>query len=185
VEVIAHNLDHNISENAFAESNGVISIPASQYHQNRKGEVATWGPVEGLGRSGSAMLLEPMNGWYMEELEEVTQKSPTLEYEIVVTQGGSAEVMIEAVPAFPLDYSQPLRTAISINNEEPQWINFSMTENWTEHVLENRMIGIGKLDLEPGTYRIKLWGTDPSVNVDKIMINFGGLMPSYSGPKID
>jgi len=118
----------------------------------------------------------------VEELQKVTQKSPALEYEIVVTQGGSAEIIIEAVPAFALDNSQPLRTAISLGDNAPHWINFSMSENWDKHVLENRMIGTIKMDLEPGTYWFKVWGTDPSVNIDKIMIDFGGLEPSYSGP---
>lgn len=186
VAVSAFNQQLNPQSDAFIETNGVISMLASQYHQKKAGKTASWRSVTGLGRSGSAMLLEPMKEWYVEDLSQVREKSPALEYDIVVTKGGSAEVIVEAVPAFPLKLSQQLKCAISIDDGEPQWITFEMGnpggQPWIDNVLESRMIGTGHLDLEPGTYRLKLWGTDPSVNVDQIMIDFGGLEPSYIGP---
>jgi hypothetical protein len=51
-------------------------------------------------------------------------------------------------------------------------------------VLESRMEGKGKMQLPPGNYTLKLWGTDPSVNIDRILIDFGGLKPGYSGSEI-
>jgi hypothetical protein len=132
------------------------------------------------------MLLEPMQGWYIEDLSQVRQESPVLEYEVVVVEGGKAEVILEAVPAFPLEASRQLRCAISIDDEEPRWMTFNMgdpgAQPWEANVLEGRMVGTGELDLDPGTYRFKLWGTDPSVNVDRITIDFGGLKPTYVGP---
>lgn len=186
IAVSVFNQNLHAPSNAYIETNGVISMPASQYNQKQVGRAASWHPVTGLGRSGSAMLLQPMKGWYVEDLSQVRRKSPALEYEIVVTEGGPAEVIVEAVPAFPLEVSQQLRCAISIDDEDPQWITFDMgkpgAQPWQDNVLESRMIGTGELDLEPGTYRFKLWGTDPSVNVDRIQIDFGGLKPSYVGP---
>ncbi|REL24635.1 hypothetical protein DYD21_17380 [Rhodohalobacter sp. SW132] len=182
VAVSVFNQKLNVPSNAFVESNGVISMPASEYNQKKGGRAASWSSLTGLGRSGSAMLLEPMSRWYVEDLSQVRQESPVLDYEIVVTEGGSAEVIVEAVPAYPLNGSQELRCAISIGDENPQWITFDMEQSWTDNVLDNRLIGTGQLDLGPGTYRFKLWGTDPSVSVEKIMIDFGGMKPSYVGP---
>ncbi len=185
VAVSVFNQELDAALNAFIETNGVISMPANRYHQKQVGRAASWRPVTGLGHSGLAMLLEPMKGWYVEELSQVRKKSPALEYEIVVTEGGPADVIVEAVPAFPLKASQELRCAISIGDGEPQWIMFEMGEPggqpWTDNVLESRMVGTGELNLDPGTYPFKLWGTDPSVNVDQITIDFGGLEPSYVG----
>lgn len=186
VNVSVFNKMLHTPSNGFIESNGTISMQASQYNQKQTGRAASWRSVTGLGRSGSSMLLKPMKGWYVEDLSQVGKQSPALEYEIVVTRGGAAEVIVEAMPSFPLVKSQQLRCAISINNKDPQWITFEMGEEWSQpwqdNVLEGRMVGKGDLDLEPGKYRFKLWGTDPSVNVDKIMIDFGGLKPSYLGP---
>lgn len=186
VAVSALNQQLYPPSDAFIESNGVISIQASQYHQKQTGRAASWRSLTGLGRSGSAMLLEPMKGWSVEDLSQVRKQSPALDYEIVVTNGGQAEVIIEAVPAFPLKPSQQLQCAVSIGGGEPQWITFEMGEPgpqpWQDNVLESRMTGTGELTLDPGTYRLKLWGTDPSVNIDHITIDFGGLMPSYVAP---
>ncbi|MFO7846116.1 MAG: hypothetical protein R6V27_06120 [Balneolaceae bacterium] len=75
------------------------------------------------------------------------------------------------MPTFPLVAGQQLRCAISIGDEEHQWVTFEAgrvgESSWQENVLESRMTATTQLELEPGTYRFKLWGTDPSVNVDK------------------
>ncbi len=183
VEVSAINQHFNHNSEGFAETNGVIVIPASQFYQKRTGKVASWKSVSGLGRSGSAMLLQPMDGWYVDDLSQVRPKSPVLEYDLVITQGGKAEVFVEAVPGFPLNSSQELHCALSINDGQPKWITFEMgNQHWSDNVLESRMIGSTKLNLDPGKYQLKLWGTDPSVSVDKIIINFGGLKESYNEP---
>jgi len=186
VAVSVFNQQLDVPSNAYIESNGVISMHANEYNQEKAGKAASWRPVNGLGRSGSAMNPEPMKGWYVQDLSQVPQESPVLEYEIVIVEGGPAKVLVEAVPAFPLERSQQLRCAVSIDDEDPQWITFDMGNPgagpWQDNVLESRMIGTGELDLDPGTYRFKLWGTDPSVSVDKIMIDFEDLKPSYVGP---
>jgi hypothetical protein len=183
VAVSAVNHQPYLQPGVFVEQNGVIVMPASKFNQTQRRNVASWKSLTGLGRSGSAMLLQPLNGWYIEELSQVREKSPALEYDLVVIHGGKAEIIVEAVPGFSLKSSQPLRCAVSIGDEEPQWINFEMEgKHWDDNVLESRMIGIGQLNIKPGAYRLKLWGTDPSVSVDRILIDFGGLKQSYTGP---
>lgn len=167
----------------FVETNGVIAMKANQFSKKTVGKVASWQPLAGLGRSGSAMLLQPMEGWYMDDLSKVRQESPVMEYEIVVTKGGDAEVIVEAVPAFPLNPGEKLRCAVSVEDQELKWIDFEMNgQKWNDNVLESRMIGTTRLNMEPGTYHLKIWGTDPSVNIDRILIDFGKLKKSYSGP---
>lgn len=186
VAVSAFNQQLHYSSDAFIETNSVISMQASRYHQKHDGRSASWQSLSGLGRSGSAMLLQPMEGWYIEDLSQVRKQSPALEYEIIVTKGGQARLVIEAVPTFPLEASRQLQCAVSINGGEPRWVTFKMgdpgPQPWQNNVLESRMIGSVEMTLDPGTHRLKLWGTDPSVNVDHITIDFGGLKPSYIGP---
>lgn len=187
VTVSAFNKNLQVAENAYIEDNGVIALPAHEYNQKKAGELAAWAPLPGFGRSGSAMLTLPMGDWYVDDLSDIRRKCPVLEYEVVVVKGGAANVIVEAVPAFPLTRDQPLRCAVSIDDGEPRWISFKMDDSgsrvWERNVLESRMTGSTELSLAPGVYRLKLWGADPSVNVDRILIDFGGLESSYVGPQ--
>ncbi|GGF48065.1 glycosyl hydrolase 115 family protein [Echinicola rosea] len=162
----------------FVEANGVISMQASDFSRKEAGAQGAFQPLTGLGRSGSAMLLSPMNGWYVEKLSDVPRNSPVLVYDVVVTRGGQGKVRVEAVPGFPLIPSKQLRCAISIGDDSPQWVDFEMGSKskgqpWIDNVLESRMMGEVEMKLEPGTYQLKLWGTDPSVSIDRITIDFG------------
>ncbi len=183
VNVVVMNPEQEAQPGAFVESNGVIAIPAHDYHEMKGGTEASWKSVKGLGRSGSAMVMDPLDSPYIMFLNNVKNEAPVLSYELVVTEGGQAKLIIEAVPAFASDITQILRLAISVDDGEPQWITFDMYSYWTTKVAENRMTGTARLDLEPGTHTLHLWGTDPSVNPDRILIDFGGLQPSYNGPE--
>jgi hypothetical protein len=184
VKVVVVNYELAPRPGTFVESNGIIAIPANQFNHKEDGQVASWHSLTGLGRSGSAMLLQPMKGWYVEDLSRIRKTSPALEYNLEVTRGGTAKIIVEAVPAFPLKAGQQLRCAVSLGEGEPRWINFEMSgSQWADNVLESRMTGTTRLNIDPGNYQLKLWGTDPSVNVDRILIDFGGLKQSYSGPK--
>ena len=133
------------------------------------------------------MMTEPMTGWYIDDLNSIANECPSLEYDILVLEGGTAKVIIEALPSFPLTAAHPLKCAISLDDQPLQWIIFDMgdegSRTWQDNVLESRMTGKGELTLAPGKYKLKLWGTDPSVNVDRIIIDFGGLKSNYSGPR--
>ncbi len=175
VGVVVKKPDVGGPKGAFLERNGLISIPAHAYSQKQEGAKALWQRVTGLGRSGSAMLMHPLNSEYITDLETVKSKAPMLSYDFFVAEGKSADLIIEAVPAFPSDKNKTLRMAVSVDEGNPQWITFDMDSDWTTKVAENRMTGTLKLTLEAGNHKLHLWGTDPSVNPDKIVIDFGVL----------
>jgi len=56
------------------------------------------------------------------------------------------------------------------------------SRNWKYHVVENRMAGALTLDLDPGRHTIRVWGTDPSINLARLTLDFGGQRQSYLGP---
>lgn len=172
VGVVVNDPDIEVANGAFVENNGVIAIPAHKYHQKKDGGESSWQAVTRLGRSGSAMVMSPLDSPYIQEIGEVNTEAPVLIYDIVVTEGGSAKLMIEAVPAFPSNKNQELRLAVSVNDGAPQWVSFDMDEEWTTKAAENRMTGTIELNLESGTHQLHVWGTDPSMNPDKIIIDF-------------
>lgn len=194
VNVRVYNKELSITKGSHIEDNGVISINAENYRLKHSGRDAYWKDISGLGRTGTAMLLKPMTGWYIRNISEVTEKSPCLEYDLTVTEGGNAELTIQAVPSFPARVGQPLRCAVSIDDRQPVWVTFEISDDggllhdpygdivWQDNVSCNAMTGSVEMELEPGKHKFRVWGTDPSVNIDKMVFDFGGCKESYLGP---
>ena len=53
---------------------------------------------------------------------------------------------------------------------------------WEGNVLKNAMCGEIEMELPEGKHVLKIWGTDPSIIIDRIIINFSGEKDSYLGP---
>jgi hypothetical protein len=52
---------------------------------------------------------------------------------------------------------------------------------WDKNVLNGTMEGRADLDIPSGVHTLQIWGTDPSVILDKILISFTDMPPSYLG----
>ena len=84
-----------------------------------------------------------------------------------------------------------LRYAVSFDDEAPQTItivpaNFSAqngNRNWEESVKNNcrKLKSTHTVD-KPGYHTLKIWMIDPAVALQKIVVNTGGVKPSYLGP---
>lgn len=198
VGVRVYNEKLNLKTADFIEADGVVSIQANNYSRLSGGTIAQWESLNGLGRSGAAMILKPLTGWYIENLEQIVHEAPSMEYEIMVTKGGQAVLEVQAVPSFAIVHGNQLRLGVSFDDGDPQWVTFAMGAPgeqrefstftmderliWRNNVAGNAMYGKISLALEPGNHTLKVWGVDPSINVDKIVINFGGVKDSYLGP---
>ena len=84
-----------------------------------------------------------------------------------------------------------MRYAVSFDNETPQVVtivpaNFSAQNgntNWEESVKYNgRIVKSTHTISAVGYHTLKIWMVDPAVAVEKIVVNTGGLKPSYLGP---
>jgi len=55
--------------------------------------------------------------------------------------------------------------------------------SWEESVKINARYAMAKASIEkPGYHTLKFWMVDPGVVLQKIVVNTGGLKPSYLGP---
>ncbi|OXU13992.1 glycosyl hydrolase 115 family protein [Sedimentisphaera salicampi] len=185
VNISAFNKDSAVVENSFVEDSGFIAFNAENYSAKRPRGSRSWEVLEGLGRTGASMVLEPLTGWYVENVGNVRKSSPYLEYDIKVSSGGAALINVYAVPSFSLEKGKKLRCAVSIDDKKPFWVEFEMGKDgsmlWQENVASGAIKASEILDIDPGLHKLRIWGTDPSINIDKIEIDFGGLTPSYLG----
>lgn len=179
-------------DNCFGRHNGIISIQAGDAASGRSIKGRQWKAVSGLGRTGMVMGLFPLTGWHCQDLDKVKTECPVIKYPIAAGSGGKAKFILQAVPAFPLKTGQTIQCAVSIDDETPKWVSFEMggTEGsgreaqriWDKNVLDGVMEGRAEMQIAPGVHILHIWGTNPDVMLDKIIIGFADIPSGYLGP---
>ncbi|MBN1464661.1 glycosyl hydrolase, partial [candidate division KSB1 bacterium] len=165
----------------FVESNGSIAIDAAHY--SRKVDVAPvrWQIIPNLGRTGSAMMPEPVTA----VSQTPGERCPRLEYDVTFAKGGAVSVHVQVSPTLNFHNNQGLRYALSLDDAPPRIVNihenFSF-QDWEEAVRRNIIESASEHVAAAGQHVLKFWMIDPGVVLQKLIIDTGGLQPSYMGP---
>lgn len=187
VDLSAFNPESSeIEEGVSIQDNGAVSINAENWLRREDRSGAGWRIISGLGRTGGAVAIMPTT---MEPVEdnEIQEKAPVMKYPIYIAEPGSAKLILQAIPTHEINEGKKLRCAVSVDDGRPVLVDFVHGNNehdqeWKKNVLRNTMEGETVLDFTKGPHELKIWGIDPSVALDKILIDFGGLKKSYLGP---
>jgi len=172
----------------FIESNGYISIEASHYNQAIENDSTYWQLIPCLGRTLSAMSGYPVTSKPI----KIGKDSPHLEYNINFASTGEMKLNFYLSPTLNFQKDEGLLFAVSFDDEEPQILNmhadatrpdWTYPQWWNTAVSNNVMIksSTQKID-NAGEHTLKFWMIDPGVVLQKIVIDTGGLKPSYLGP---
>ncbi len=171
----------------YVEGDGVVSIAPEKYSRKVDVNGVRWEKIEDFGLYGSGMTVFPMTA---ASVPTVGEKSPCLEYQIYVFTAGRAEVQTQVAPT--LDYAnRGVRLAISIDGETPQIVNAmagrtganNLPGDWTASVTNAvRTFRTTHTINTTGYHTLKVWMVDPGVVLEKLVVNLGGLRPSYLGP---
>lgn len=172
----------NIKGNAFYETNGYVSIEAEHYTKAIALPPVTWQVVPGLGRTLSAITPLPVTA----PAQVLSENSPRLEYLVYINDTGTIKINTYLSPT--LDYhNEALHYGISIDEEITQVINMhsGYTEAlWNQWVADNIIQKVSEHTIKKaGKHVVKFWMIDPGVVLQKIVIDAGGLKPSYLGPE--
>jgi len=185
VEVIAvlnPLLNINLKEHGFAESNGFVAIEAEHFLNLVNKGKSTWQKVSGLGRTLSAMMPVPVNSPSL----VLDQNSPRLEYDVLLNTSGEVTVSTLISPTLNIYNNDGLCFAVSIDDQKPQIVNIHKGKtnlDWQESVRRNIVELKTKHTIEKtGKHTLKIWMIDPGVVLQRILIDCGGLKPSYLGP---
>ena len=97
-----------------------------------------------------------------------------------VTVGAIIDPTLNFVPG------RGLRYAISLDDEPPQIVDVlaeDSKEKWETSVKDGVRIGISKHTVKDvGYHTLKFWMVDPGVVLQKLVVDVGGVKPSYLGP---
>jgi len=172
---------------AFIESNGYISIEADHFNRKTDSESGKWIRIENYGHTHAGMraIINPDA-----PLPE-TNALPCLEYDVYTFRDGQVYVDPVFAPSLNFIAGRPVRYAISFDDEEPQVITLvpqdfdarNGNREWEQSVSDNFRKGHSVHVLSAGgSHVLKIRVLDPGIVLQKIVVNTGGLRPSYLGP---
>jgi hypothetical protein len=170
------------SVRGFVESNGVVAMEADEFTRKVDAASVRWEKIPDYGRTGSGMSVFPVTA------SSITppRDSPCLEYQMYLFDPEKVEVEAMLGPTLNFVPGRGLRYAVSFDDQPPQIID-ALAENslqdWETSVKDNVRKSKSKHSVVgTGYHTLKVWMVDPGVVVEKIVVNLGGVKPSYLGP---
>lgn len=166
----------------FVESEGVVSIEAEHYSKSNDAGGARWEKIADFGRTLSAMSVFPVDS----ASKEAGAASPSLEYRMYLFHAGKAEVNAILGPTQNFVPGRGLRFAMAFDGQPPQTVDtleHNTQRDWEETVKDSvRYVKSSFTLAQPGYHTLKIWMVDPGIVVEKLVVDLGGMKPSYLGP---
>ncbi len=183
---IAVTADNNAASlgkfHGFVDTNGYVSIEAEHFSDAIDAGPIHWLRIPGLGRTLSGMTPAPVTA----ESQTLGGDSPRLEYRLHLSKSGPVKVQAVVAPTLNFHNDQGRRYAVSFDDQPPQVVNIHAGENlqvWEKWVSDNAIVTTSEHQLDrPGEHVLKFWMVDPGIVLEKLVVDTGGLKPSYLGP---
>jgi hypothetical protein len=166
----------------FVETDGCVSIEAVHFTARTPAAGARWDRIDDYGRTLSSMALFPVTAPSLLP----PAAAPSLEYRMYLFDTG--KVTVDAIIAPTLNFvpGRGLRYAIAFDNEIPQVIDAlekNTNRDWETTVKDSvRNVLSTHTILQAGYHTLKIWMVDPGIVLQKLVVNLGGVKPSYLGP---
>lgn len=166
----------------FVESNGFVAMEAAHFSRNIPANNLKWEMIPGLGKTLSGMKVFPVTA----QPQMPGKNSPCLEYDVYLMQSGKVNVQLFLSPTLNYFNDGGTELAVSIDNQEPVILNMNKDdqlktwEGWVSNNI-NKVVSTHVVD-QPGKHTLKVWMIDPGVVLQRVIIDCGGLKPSYLGP---
>ncbi len=177
-----HRVPLNSPKNVFYELDGCVSMEAENWTRAIPSSKMKWKTIPDIGRTGSGITTFPVTA-----IAIPGNNSPHLEYDFYTDGAGQSQVHLYFSPTLNFPNAEGLKFAISIDDEKPQTVILNKDDTnlrtWETWVANN--IIIKKTDhtiIKPGKHTLKYWMISPAIILQKLVVDLGGLRPSYLGP---
>jgi len=159
----------------FIEKDGYVSMEAEHYSRLQNGRTIAWKVIPDLGKTLSGMTTFPVTA--------TPNDSVYLEYDINLQSEGKCQLTVFLSPTLNFNANKGLRYAVSFDGGEEQIVNFN--GNYRGELGQWQAEGIIKSstehELSRGKHVLRFRVLDPGIVLQKIVLNTGGLKPSYLG----
>ncbi|KAJ7699298.1 hypothetical protein B0H17DRAFT_1006233 [Mycena rosella] len=189
--IVANKTTVPSSFKGFVEGGGAIAFEAEHATRNNSVAGMFWRVLPGLGKTLSGVTPWPRLG--NNENNFTAGTGPSLEYDFYNFHGGNLKVTALVSPSgngFGMD--RPLGFAMQVDEGAVQSNYFFPAAapglepaawDGNEGFVANSIISAANtFSVAPGAHTLKLFMIEPAVVVQKIVINTGGVKPSYLGP---
>lgn len=195
--------------NGFIESDGHISMEAEHYSRIVSNATSTspnlsYQVIPNLSRTLSGVSLHPVTA---ESL--TTSTAPALEYDLYTFSNLDSGISYDPNQQTSSSYTpntvnitmilgtslntipeRPLKYAVQFDNQEIQTVQYIIDQpaganpiGWLEAVADQAWKSTTTFNYtEPGVHKLKVWELEPAMVLTKIVLDFGGVRPSYLGP---
>ena len=110
-------------------------------------------------------------------------------YELPAIQGDSVDIIVYTVPFWPLYQGKSNRIAVAVDNSQPQVFENQFKEysrTWKDQVMRNGASVRFHFAIDPTlpSHSLTIKTVDAGQMVQRVIIDWGGLQPSYIGPEL-
>ncbi|KAF5375395.1 hypothetical protein D9615_007918 [Tricholomella constricta] len=189
-----HNLPGDFK--GFVEGSGAISMEAAHATRNTPVNGVAWKELPGYGRTLSGVSTFPRLG--NDEASFPAGAGPSLEYDFyafnTIANSGNITVTTYAAPSWNAgEKDRPLAFAVQLDGGAAQTQQFiprpapgGLPAGWggPDGFVANGVVSVVTRfgGVSPGKHTLKISAMEPTVVLQKIVINTGGVQPSYLGP---
>ena len=167
----------------FLEKDGWIVIDAPDYSRVDPAGAGAWKVIENLGHWKGAITLFPQTG-----ASYAPSKGPGIEYDIALGAAGEISIAVYASPSLDVLNRGGLRYAVSVDDGKPVVGDLMDGDinQWGRAVADNIRIAVTKHRItRAGQHKIRIWGIDPGVVIQRLVVTRGDLPRSKLGPVSD
>jgi hypothetical protein len=166
----------------FVETDGCVSIEAAHYTRAVEQGPIRWQTLADYGRTLSAVTPFPVTA----QRQTLTVDASRLEYRMYLFSAGEVTVNLKVAPTLDFLPGRALSCAVSFDDDPPQVVELQTAKtpaDWERAVSEAvRELTVRCRLAQPGYHVLKYWMVDPAVVLEKIVVDTGGVRPSYLGP---
>ncbi len=156
-------------------------MEGSHYTRAVNAAPLTWQLIPDIGRTGSGMTILPVTA----NRQTPGISGPRLEFNMLLSDTGRIQVQTYFSPTLNFN-GRELQYAISFDDETPQIINLHAdhtNQSWEKWVADNIIISPSEFHIKKsGMHVLKFWMVDPGIVLQKIVLGFRKVNPSYLGP---